>query len=138
MSNLCIKALVLLVLVFMVFLYMAASPLNVTLTWTAPYDSKPDGSGVRCVEYDLRQSSDSVVLSSDWNACARISIPAPLDSGVAETVIIPNLQDETDYFFAIKSMDSTGNWSNMSNIVHVYHEDAVRPAAVNDLRELTE
>lgn len=131
---------VLMVIVLIAFYYMAAAPLSVTVTWTAPFDLKPDGRGVRCAEYDLRHSPDSATLFSDWHICTRIDLLAPLDSGMAEVVIVHNLHEETPYYFAIKSKDSAGNWSDISNIAYVYCEDATRPMPVIDLmgQETTE
>lgn len=135
MKKIAVLIFAVMVIVLFAFCYMDADPVSVTITWTAPFDPKPDGSGSQCAEYDLRQSGDSTSLMYDWNACARIDILPPLDSGMAEVVIVHNLLEETHYYFAIKSKDSAGNWSEISNIAHTYVDDATRPVAVIDLRE---
>ena len=135
MKRIGILVFVLIAVICLAFYYISADPYDVTLTWTAPYDLKQDGSGAQCAEYDLRRAPDTTTLLSDWNICARIDIPAPLDSGMTEITVVSNLQEEVDYFFAIKSRDSIGNWSDISNIMHIYREDATPPARISDLRE---
>lgn len=107
---------------------------TVTLQWTAPYDSKPNGRGVRTFAYDLRSGTDSAAFLANPLTGVVHPTPAPKDSGLAELVSISGLAAETRYWFLIRSRDTAGNWSAWSNLAVKVTPDTRNPFSVFDLR----
>lgn len=84
----------------------------VWLSWTAPGAS----GGPSAVEYDLRYAqfpindSNFDIASRAWDA------PTPAVPGTIQSHMIDELSACTQYWFAIKSKSSGGNWSPISNV----------------------
>lgn len=105
---------------------------GVELEWTAPGD---DGSIGQASVYDIRFTSDSF----DWQtAIAATEVPEPAPADSTENFIVKKLLSSTEYYFAIKTADAAGNWSNPSNVVSFPGciIDQAPPAAVIDLRSV--
>lgn len=122
------------VIAFVVLKVNAQSTASVTLQWTAPYDLKPNGRGVRTAAYELRSGTDSAAFVANPLAGTLHSTPAPKDSGLAEVLLVPGLAAESRFFFFIRSRDSAGNWSAWSNLATKVTPDTRNPFSVFDLR----
>jgi hypothetical protein len=109
-------------LLFALLLLLALAPIvahaqgvdSVTVSWTAPGD---DGQIGTATAYELRMST-SAINSSNWaNAGIVPGSPTPRASGTRQSAVVRGLTRGTTYWFAIKTVDEAGNWSNVSNIV---------------------
>ncbi|HHI02511.1 MAG: hypothetical protein DRP51_06715 [Candidatus Zixiibacteriota bacterium] len=89
------------------------TPTSVTLTWTAPGNDGNTGTAWR---YDIRY--DTVLITEEnWaaaNQAAGEPNPQPADS--TEEFTVEDLASNTLYYFAIKTVDQAGNWSELSNV----------------------
>jgi hypothetical protein len=91
----------------------------VNLTWTAPADYGYGGVGpFACVSYDLRYST-SPIDDTNWGSAIPVTTSAPKTPGAAEALTVTGLAGRTQYYFALKSTDETGNVSLLSNIAPV-------------------
>jgi len=98
-----------------------------TVFWTAPSD--PDDS---LIAYDIRYAS-SVINAVNFDSASTVaSPPAPLVPGATQTADIEIPADWTSFFVALKSMDSAGNVSDLSNVAGLSRSTV----AVNGLAEL--
>lgn len=117
-----------------VFNLVADSPTldSITLTWTAPGDDRSDG---KAFEYDIRISSEPIDDASFADAVALSRTPLPDSSGRSEQFIAAGLQEDTLYYFALKTLDELLNVSAISNqaFSRTLLSDETPPAAVRDL-----
>lgn len=104
----------------------------VTLTWTAPGD---DGASGTAAAYDIRYAT-SAITSSNWSSAVPIAnIPTPQPAGTRQSVDVNGLDYQTIYYFAIKAVDESGNWSGLSNVTSIATgAEPFPPATVADLR----
>ena len=95
------------------------------LEWTAPGD---DGARGRATRYELRCSvaavndpSDSIALDHWWSSLSTSvpGMPVPSQAGVVDSVRVNNLAYGTTYYFMIRSVDDSQNWSPYSNVAAV-------------------
>ena len=90
---------------------------TVTLRWAAPYDTDRLGHHVTVEGYDIRYSS-SPILATNWSAATSFDpsyhTPTPFYPGTQEATVT-GLSAGLK-FFAIKSKDTTPNWSEISNV----------------------
>jgi hypothetical protein len=96
--------------------FVSTTPLladSVTVSWTAPGDDSLSG---RATRYDLRYSTQPITAANFGLASAAVNPPLPADAGSSQSATINGLQSGLTYYFAIKSVDETGNWSALSNI----------------------
>lgn len=102
-------------------------PDSVNLSWTAPGD---DGAIGTAALYDLRIST-ATITAGNWNNAVSVpGLPAPLVSGTRQSTLVSSLSRDTIYYFAIRTRDDEGNWSNISNVVRWdWVLDAAPPAA---------
>jgi chitodextrinase len=103
---------------------------SVTLTWTAPGDDSLIGTATR---YDIRYSTSQITSANFGSATAVATPPTPAGPGTSQTFNVSGLQAATTYWFAIKTQDDAGNWSNVSNIVSkttLQAPDVTRPAPI--------
>jgi len=87
---------------------------SVTLTWTAPGD---DGTEGRASLYDIRYSVSLAAVQEWSNLCLTGPELTPSVSGGIETATISSLDQDTEYYFALRSADEYANWSATSNIL---------------------
>ncbi|MBU2691639.1 MAG: DPP IV N-terminal domain-containing protein [Candidatus Eisenbacteria bacterium] len=87
---------------------------NAILTWTAPGNNGSEGIAA---EYDLRYSLAEITDESWAEAIQVQDVPAPETPGSEESFTIGDLELETTYFFALKTVDGAPNWSELSNVV---------------------
>lgn len=103
---------------------------TVSLAWTAPGDDSLVGTATA---YDLRYFTIPINLGNFFSATKVSPGPIPLSSGKAQSIVIHYLVPGAWYYFAIRTVDDVGNWSGISNIVHVQASYAL---AVGDATEL--
>jgi hypothetical protein len=92
------------------------------LCWTAPGD---DGRIGRATAYDLRYSTTTPGTDTlAWwnNATAVAGEPTPAWAGTRQCLTITGLENDRDYYFAIRARDDAGNWSPYSNIASTIFE----------------
>ncbi len=92
--------------------------------WTVPFDNSGFIAG-----YDFRYTADSSLIWDSW--IQAVDEPTPKAIGLLDNYLMT--LPEGVWFVAMKSRDAVGNWSPISNIVHV-EIDLTPPEAVNDLR----
>ncbi|MDX9856299.1 MAG: hypothetical protein RBT76_00745 [candidate division Zixibacteria bacterium] len=106
---------------------------RVTLSWTAVGDDGEVGTAAR---YEIRYALDSAVLRASWDRAAPVSnIPTPSPSGskVSVTRVLP-LWPDTTYYFGIKAVDESGNWSSLSNVSVVHTPEDTTASGRRDRR----
>ena len=104
---------------------------SVILSWTSPKES--DNSG-RAAKYDIRYAK-SLITEANWDYSVVVgNLPFPSSAGEIDSSQVPGLQGNTNYFFAIKSCDRSGNWSGISNNTIARTGPEHIPAGVLDLK----
>lgn len=103
------------------------------LAWAAPEDH--GGSRSQVAAYDLRYSTSPIIEQNFESALYPSYPPTPAPPGTIQTKSIWNLQIQTTYYAAIRSIDDAGNVSPLSNVVMVTTQgnETIPPAAVTDL-----
>ncbi|MCS5574343.1 MAG: PQQ-binding-like beta-propeller repeat protein, partial [Pseudomonadales bacterium] len=95
----------------------------IELTWTATGGDSTVG---QAHSYDLRFSNQEITADNfDLADTVFVDVPDPAVSGTQEELTITGLSPETLYYFAVKTADSTGNVSDISNVV--YQQTAETP-----------
>ncbi|WP_263818278.1 S8 family serine peptidase [Salinibacter sp.] len=90
---------------------------HVDLQWTVP-DGEP-------TVYDIRYSTDPIETDQDFqNATQAADPPSPSAPGSTDEATVEGLTPGTEYFFAIKSSDTFGNTSGLSNVASATTENA--------------
>lgn len=81
---------------------------SVRLYWNAPGNN----GNVGCAfSYEIRYMSGSF----DWNTATPVNnVQLPSVAGSSEEIIITGLNSKTNYYFAIRTADDSGNWSPLS------------------------
>ncbi len=93
----------------------AATSSAVSLSWIAPADD--NGVGGDAAAYDVRYST-SPITEANWASASQASgEPNPAAPGEPEAFSVAGLSFSTTYYFAVKSTDSSGNVSALSNVV---------------------
>ena len=85
-----------------------------SLSWTAPGD---DGNIGTASAYDLRYSTSLITALTFALADKAVNIPVPLLAGSTQGCFIDRLLPSRVYYFAIKAVDTAGNWSAISNVL---------------------
>jgi ferredoxin len=104
---------------------------SITLNWTAPLD--PDRRNNVTV-YEIRYSENELT-ADNWNyALIYEQNIIPNSPGSEEELIIHDVSLQTDFQFAIKSVDASHNFSAISNIATAQITgDVTPPAQIDDL-----
>ena len=93
---------------------IAISDTEFKLTWTAPGDDYMAGTATA---YDIRHFLTPITTNSKWNNATQvIGEPAPSPGGSPDSFIVTGLGPDTNYHFAIKTVDEVNNWSGLSNV----------------------
>ncbi|MEW6411002.1 MAG: fibronectin type III domain-containing protein [Candidatus Zixiibacteriota bacterium] len=102
------------------------------LSWTAPGD---DGNTGTATTYDIRYST-STITDETWSAASQVANePAPKIAGTTETLTVSGLQENTTYYFALKTADEVPNWSGLSNVATTTTlGDETPPSQIDDLQ----
>ncbi len=95
----------------------SAHAASVTLRWTAPGGDSLVG---RAAAYDLRYSQAWIMPGQFLQATAVLGMPVPSPAGQRDSVTVWGLIPGFDYAFVMRTRDSAGNWSALSNEVVVY------------------
>ena len=95
----------------------ATKALQVTLTWTAPGDNYYTP-GTPANYYEIRYSSNASFVWANANVW-KSARPVGGTAGFSENETITGLKPETQYYFALKTVDNAGNWSVASNTTTV-------------------
>jgi hypothetical protein len=85
------------------------------IAWTSPADQCNSNT---VAEYELRYSS-SAITECNFSSGTLVSTSTPQSPGNAECKSLAQntLTCNHTYYFAIRSKDSSGNWSTLSNVV---------------------
>ena len=61
--------------------------------------------------------SDASITLENWDAATLVEGPVPSDSGSLQEFTINQLQPNTLYYFAVRTMDNSGQYSALSNVI---------------------
>ncbi|MCP4396167.1 MAG: hypothetical protein GY801_02490 [bacterium] len=104
---------------------------SVTLTWTAPGDNRNVGQAQR---YDLRYA-DLPLTEADWDSATPVSDQIlPQMAGSTESYTLRDIPPAKRVFVGVKTIDSSGNISVLSNVVEAKSADITPPPVVSDLQ----
>lgn len=104
---------------------VAITDTKVTLSWTVP---APLPISCPLVEYDVRYST-TAISSLNWATRTQVSgEPLPSAPGSSQSLNITGLATKTTYYFAIKTKDSCGAWSILSNSAIAATLDTIKTA----------
>jgi len=108
------------------------TPFTIMLTWTAPGDNGDSGTARR---YDVRFSIGLITESNFGSAAEVLNASAPKAAGTPETLVVTGLQENTRYYFCMRTADEAINWSGISNVAvsQTIIAEKISPAAVRDL-----
>ena len=85
---------------------------SLRLQWTAPLDTSIGG----VTQYDIRRASAPIIDSITFYSAQKLTYnQPPKPSGSIESFIVTGLSFNSTYHFAIRSRDTWGNWSLISN-----------------------
>lgn len=90
------------------------SPSDVLLTWTAPGGDSTSG---RAAAYDIRFAEFSLITGQWQSASPVANPPSPRPAGETDSCLVTGLSPGTTYYLALKTADSSSNWSGLSNVV---------------------
>jgi hypothetical protein len=114
---------------------VVAGETAVRLAWTAPAEDVSTGLNT-ATAYDIRYLEGATPIgAANWAAATEVTgEPAPQAPGSAETFDVTGLTPDTQYHFALKTMDEQNNWSvNVSNSPTATPTDIVSPEDIVDL-----
>lgn len=87
---------------------------SISLAWTAPGDSAAEG---RACEYDVRYSVTNITSYNFESAAQASGEPAPSTAGTEDYATVSGLNSGSTYYFAMKTKNSDGKWSDISNVI---------------------
>ncbi|MES1164231.1 MAG: S8 family serine peptidase, partial [Verrucomicrobiota bacterium] len=108
--------------------YALTPELDADLTWVAPGDDGYDG---RAARYELRRSP-APLTDANFAGGQAVTTLAPLTGGMIEVLHLASLPSEATIYFALRAVDTTGNWSGVSNVA-VLKTPGLPPAPISDL-----
>ena len=100
---------------------------TITVSWTSPGD---DGTSGTAASYDLRYSTSTINAGNFASASLVPNEPTPAVAGTSQSVVVSGLLAGTQYFFALKTADSDGNVSGLSNVPDATTSPAVGVSTV--------
>jgi hypothetical protein len=103
---------------------------SITLEWTAPGDDASIGLASR---YDLRFSLEPIAAANFGLASVVENLPDPVRPGSRQRVKVDGLMPDTRYYFGLKTMDESGNWSALSNVVAWTSPDPIKTPLATQL-----
>jgi len=102
---------------------------TIVLRWTATGD---DGTTGQASAYDLRWSNQ-LITASNFAAATPVGIqPVPAVAGTPQSYVLTGLTLSTNYYFALRVVDESGNWSDLGNVLAATTKatDTVPPAPI--------
>lgn len=96
-----------------------------SIYWTAPGDDGPIG---RAMAYDLRYSVLPLTAANFPLAARLTGLPSPAIAGTPQSFVVSGLHDTLSYYLALKTVDESGNWSALSNVM-------LRPTSTTGVEE---
>lgn len=91
---------------------------SVSLYWTAPADTKADGTVGPAYVYDIRYRAGETIAEADWSQATQTQgEPRPDLPGMLQSFVVTGLLPGTTYHFALKAADEAGNFSALSSLV---------------------
>lgn len=86
---------------------------EIDLSWTAPYDDTFNDS------YIIRYSASAITSTQDFDNTSDLpnksEIPTPASAGIFQVITAKNLEPGTTFYFSIRTIDHSGNYSDVSN-----------------------
>lgn len=87
-----------------------------TLSWTSPTDTTIYGNTQAADRYDIYYAPFEID-DTNYQSANRLQDPlTPATPGTPQTFAVSGLNPETPYWFAMRSADLVGNWSDLSNV----------------------
>jgi len=87
---------------------------TVTIRWTAPGNNGASG---QAGQYDVRYST-APIDEDNWQSASQVdAVPPPQPAGTQESLTVDGLSDLNTYYFCLKALDDSDNWSELSNVV---------------------
>ena len=108
---------------------VANGPTSALLTWTAPGNNGMSG---KATGYDLRYSAIPITTDNFVSASTAVT-PSPGTAGSTEQTTVTGLVAGATTFFAIKTCDSAGNWSGVSDVAQAALPDTLRIVSASPL-----
>ena len=88
---------------------------SVNLSWSAPGEDN-NSTSTAATAYDIRYST-AALTEANWGSATTVSgEPTPAVMGTTQSMQISGLTAGTTYYFGLKSVDASGNWSALSNV----------------------
>lgn len=104
---------------------------TITLTWTAPGNNYNIG---KAQQYEIRYA-DAPLTENTWaTGVLAENPPTPENSGTPQTYLLKGIPIGTRGYVGIKTTDSSGNTSALSNVIETAMDDRTPPAAVTDVK----
>jgi hypothetical protein len=91
----------------------SVSETSVRVSWTAVGD---DGVLGTAESHDLRYAGSPITSEAEFAAATPFVLPAPKAAGASEAAVVTGLTPGTDYHFALKVTDGTGNSSRSASV----------------------
>ena len=99
----------------------------ISMTWTSPGDDADSG----CANHYVIRFSNNPISDANWDqAFEALNPPAPLDAGSPQEYTLNGLECGRRYYFAIKTVDESGNTSPISNIADAFASGIMAPTLV--------
>ena len=108
----------------------AVTDTNATLAWTAVGDDSLTGTAT---SYQIRYSTAPITAANFASATAATGVPVPAAPGTAQNVVVHSLSRQVTYYFALRTVDNSGNVSALSNVPSATTTDTMAPAAIHTL-----
>jgi chitodextrinase len=108
----------------------AVTDTSATLAWTAVGDDSLTGTAT---SYEVRYSTAPITIANFASATAVTGVAAPAASGTAQSAVVRGLSRQVTYYFALRTIDDSGNPSALSNVPSTTTTDTMAPAAIRNL-----
>ncbi len=105
---------------------------SVTVGWSSSGDDSNSGTASY---YDIRYDTE-IINNQNWSSTNQFeNEPSPQIAGTQELFQISKLPKDTTFFIALKVVDGSGNWSELSNVISIRINsiDNISPSRITDL-----
>ena len=90
------------------------SDTEMAISFTVPVDRES-----AITEFDVRYRTSAITALNFASSSQVVGEPLPKAQGTRMRMVIPNLTSATSYYFAIRTKNSSGKWSLISNVVNL-------------------